>query len=393
MNPLEIQPKQRRVSVTRSPRRFIALAFALGAWIAASTLLTVALARDSDSEEGSAQAQHLEDGPTRGPLMLKEQGMFYVGGDIVHTDWPAAKGLVSSFSGSGDIAINQMYVSFMVPAAQRGVPIILMHGGTLSGACYETTPDRRMGWYEYFARKGHAVYLPDQVSRARSGFNVTAFNEVGAGVRPPSALPNMFVVTKAQTWPLFRFGPSLGTAFADEQFPVEAIDELAKQSIPDQNVEFQNPPSINFITQTRLAELGVKIGGAVLVGHSESGVYPEQAALQNAAGLRGLISIEPGPSCGATTLSKAQIAKLAKLPTLVVFGDHIGDVQTPPLNWPAALADCQQYVDEINQAGGDATMLHLPAAGVFGNSHMLFQDKNNLDVGDMILEWIDAHVK
>jgi hypothetical protein len=31
MNPLEIQPKQRRVSITRSPRRFIAPAFALGA--------------------------------------------------------------------------------------------------------------------------------------------------------------------------------------------------------------------------------------------------------------------------------------------------------------------------------------------------------------------------
>jgi pimeloyl-ACP methyl ester carboxylesterase len=319
--------------------------------------------------------------------------MFYVGGDIVHTDWAnLPNNTLFKVPPSGNIAINQMYVTFMVPQVQRGVPIILMHGGNLSGACYETTPDGRMGWYEYFARKGHAVYLPDQVSRARSGFNVTAFNEVGAGVRPPSALPNMFVVTKAQTWPSFRFGPSLGTAFADEQFPVEAIDELAKQEIPDQNAEFQNPPSINSITQTRLAELGVKIGGAVLVGHSESGFYPERAALQNAAGLRGLISIE-APSCGATTLSKAQIAKLAKLPTLVVFGDHVGDVQTPLLNWPAALADCQQYVDEINQAGGDATMLHLPAAGVFGNSHMLFQDKNNLEVGDMLLEWIDAHVK
>ena len=38
-------------------------------------------------------------------------------------------------------------------------------------------------------------------------------------------------------------------------------------------------------------------------------------------------------------------------------------------------------------------MLHLPAAGVFGNSHMLFQDRNNLQVGDMILSWIDEHVE
>jgi hypothetical protein len=340
---------------------------------------------------GSAQAQDHHAGGTHGPLVLKEQGMFYVGGDVVHTDWANGPNGLLAFPRSGDITVNQMYVTFMVPQIQRGVPIILMHGGTLSGACYETTPDGRMGWYEYFARKGHAIYLPDQVSRARSGFDATPFNEVAAGVRPPSALANFFVLTNAFSWQSFRFGPSLGTAFPDEQFPVEAIDELAKQEIPDQNAEFQQPPGIN-LTPTRLAELGVKIGGAVLVGHSESGFYPELAALQNTAGLRGLISLEPF-SCPATTLSKDQIAKLAKLPTLVVFGDHIGDVPNSVGNWPAILADCEQYVAEINQAGGHATMLHLPAAGVFGNSHMLFQDKNNLQVGDMILSWIDEHVE
>ena len=77
----------------------------------------------------------------------------------------------------------------------------------------------------------------------------------------------------------------------------------------------------------------------------------------------------------------------------MVFGDHLADVSNPVVNWPAALADCVQYVAQINQAGGDATMLHLPAAGVLGNSHMLFQDKNNLQVGDMILSWIDEHVE
>jgi hypothetical protein len=38
-------------------------------------------------------------------------------------------------------------------------------------------------------------------------------------------------------------------------------------------------------------------------------------------------------------------------------------------------------------------MLVLPNVGVFGNSHMMFQDKNNLQVGDMVLSWIDQHVR
>src|SRR5262249_17866958 len=53
-------------------------------------------------------------------------------------------------------------------------------------AVYETTSDGRMGWEEYFVRKGHAVYLPDQVSRARSGFDPTVFSRVHAGVALPS---------------------------------------------------------------------------------------------------------------------------------------------------------------------------------------------------------------
>jgi hypothetical protein len=30
--------------------------------------------------------------------------------------------------------------------------------------------------------------------------------------------------------------------------------------------------------------------------------------------------------------------------------------------------------------------------GVRGNSHMIMQDKNNLEIADLILRWIDARV-
>ena len=45
----------------------------------------------------------------------------------------------------------------------------MLHGATLTGKSWETTPDGRMGWDEYFVRKGHPVYVPDQVGRGRSG--------------------------------------------------------------------------------------------------------------------------------------------------------------------------------------------------------------------------------
>ena len=42
----------------------------------------------------------------------------------------------------------------------------------------------------------------------------------------------------------------------------------------------------------------------------------------------------------------------------------------------------------MNAAGGNAKMLHLPAQGLRGNSHMMMMDKNNLRVADLLIDWI-----
>jgi hypothetical protein len=125
------------------------------------------------------------------------------------------------------------------------------------------------------------------------------------------------------------------------------------------------------------------------MGHSESGFFPEQAALLNPTDIRGMITIETG----CPDLTPQQISTLSKIPTLVVFGDHLGDVPSMPTMWPERLVGCQKFVDRLNAAGGDATMMHLPKYGQFGNSHMLMQDKNSNQVADLILKWIDEHVE
>ena len=84
---------------------------------------------------------------------------------------------------------------------------------------------------------------------------------------------------------------------------------------------------------------------------------------------------------------------MAKIPTLVVFGDHLGDVPSSPIKWKERFDGCQEFVDQVKAAGGDATMMHLPKYGQFGNSHMLMQDKNSNQVADLILKWIDEHVE
>jgi len=316
------------------------------------------------------------------PLVLASQGSFFVGGE---TKTVAAAG-PGPAGGGGDITVNQMYVQYQTPAAgDRHVPVVMVHGCCLSSKTWETTPDGRMGWNEYFVRRDRAVYLADQVSRARSGFDPTTISAVKAGRVPAAELPNVLSASHQIAWTVFRFGPRYGESFPDGQFPIEAVEELYKQMIPDLNSLLPTPNP----TWKNMAALAVRLKGAILMGHSESGFFPEEAALIDPAGIRGIISIEM--PCRAVTA--AQAATLAKIPTLIMFGDHLGDVQGGPANWGTSYQSCETFVKQLKSAGGDAEMMHLPTLGIHGNSHMLMQDRNNLDLADLILKWIDEHVE
>jgi pimeloyl-ACP methyl ester carboxylesterase len=318
------------------------------------------------------------------PLVLKEQGSFFVGGENKTVAQPAAGPIPAQ---TGEITVNQMYVQYQIPMkGSQHVPVVMVHGCCLSSKTWETTPDGRMGWSEYFARRDRSVYLADQVSRARSGFDPTAFAEAKQGTRPAAQMPNILDATHQVAWTVFRFGPKYGEAFPDGQFPIEAVDELYKQMIPDLNSTL--PPNAN-PTWTQMAALAVKLKGAVLMGHSESGFFPEQAALIDPSGVRGIVSIEmPCP-----TMTAPQIATLATIPALFMFGDHLGDVSGGPANWQQSFNSCKTLVEQLKQAGGDAEMMHLPALGIRGNSHMLMQDRNSDRLADLVIAWIDKHVE
>ena len=71
------------------------------------------------------------------------------------------------------ITIGQMYVQFQIPAKKIRRRLAGHHGARLHahGACLESTPDGREGWYPYFVRKGVPSYVVDQAGRGRSGFD------------------------------------------------------------------------------------------------------------------------------------------------------------------------------------------------------------------------------
>ncbi len=306
------------------------------------------------------------------PLTVGEQGSFFVGGTV------------KTVSPGNDVTIHQMYVSYQVPVGKRRTPVVFTHGCCLSSKTWETTPDGRMGWSEYFLRAGHAVYLTDQVGRARSGFDATPFNQVREGTLAPSQQPGINHASHQFAWRVFRFG-EYPVPFPGVRFPMDAVDELYKQMIPDLNSGLPVPTP----TWQALADLAAQIHGAVLVGHSQSGTFPFEAALINPAGVRGLVSIEPG-ACDRSGYSAEQIAALARHPILVVFGDFLAELGG---FWQRAYDNCIGFIEQVNAAGGNATMLYPPDLGIHGNTHMLMQDDNSLELADMVLAWIAEQVE
>ncbi len=237
-------------------------------------------------------------------------------------------------------------------------------------------------------RKGHPVYVPDQVGRGRSGFNQAIYNGARAGSAPSAGQPVWLRFSDEVVWPNFRFGSKPGAPYPDSQFPVAAVDELSKQGVPDPSFGLPQPNP----TLKALSNLATQLKGAVLMGHSQSGSFPLGATLLNPAAAKGLVLVEPG-SCPASYTAD-QIATLAKVPILVVFGDH-RDTETglPTLpTWQGRFEACQAMIGRINSAGGQAEMLAPPERGIRGNSHMIMQDRNNLQIADLILQWIDARV-
>jgi hypothetical protein len=53
----------------------------------------------------------------------------------------------------------------------------------------------------------------------------------------------------------------------------------------------------------------------------------------------------------------------------------------------------QALIDTIKAGGGRAAFLLLPDIGITGNSHMTMMDKNNLQVADVVLKWLDENAQ
>ena len=111
-------------------------------------------------------------------VLVREMGSFHVGGGLVtlaglplRQRGSTRGGPVRTVDPNGEIAAGQMYAQYVRLAEPRGrFPVLMWHGGGMSGVNWETTPDGRVGWQMLFLRAGLDVFVCDSVERGRASW-------------------------------------------------------------------------------------------------------------------------------------------------------------------------------------------------------------------------------
>ncbi|MGI4946127.1 MAG: esterase, partial [Janthinobacterium lividum] len=311
---------------------------------------------------------------TAADLTLRDMGSFFVGGRMVETEGApveqhvlARDGVPVRIDPNGTTSLGQMYVQYAIPAGSGGPPVLFWHGGSLTGATWESTPDGREGWFTRFLRLGWACCNVDAVERGRSGW---------APRDPHFAAPAM-LRTLQDSFTQFRIGRPVrdgslaslqAAAFPQCRFPLEAFGAFMRQVVP----RWSTTDELAVDAYCRLLE---RVGPAVIVAHSQGGAFAFRAAERCPRQVAAIVAIEPaqgGTLEGGATGGGA----LAGIPVLAVYGDHIG----LDARWPAIRARTERYFAVARAAGTSVEVLDLPQRGIHGNSHMLMMERNNAEI-------------
>ena len=261
------------------------------------------------------------------------------------------------------------YIKLTNPKARY--PLLLWHGGGLTGVTWETKPDGQPGWQMYFLNAGHDVYVSDAVERGRASWS--RYPEVYSG--------EPVFRTKKEAWEAFRIGPDSSYAtdpverkvHPGQRFPIAAFDVFAMQSVPRWVTNDAK-------TQAAYNALVAKVCPCVIVVHSQGGNFGFNAALAAPDKVKALIAVEPS---GAPPES-ANLAAVKDVPQLIVWGDFIAQSEL----WTKLSQASTAYHKALAAMGGKVDWLSLPDKGIKGNGHMLMMDTNSDHVAELIQKWM-----
>ncbi|KAH3913401.1 hypothetical protein HBI56_083980 [Parastagonospora nodorum] len=326
---------------------------------------------------------------------------------------------VTTGNTTSQIMTGQIYVERLTPPnVTQANPLVFIAGAGQTGTNFLETPDGRPGWASFFLDKGYIVYLSDQASRGRSRWQPSVGSMIASGTEKVEEI--FTALSKHNLWPqskLHTQWPGTGLV-GDPTF--DAFYASQVQYMPDSNIyEDENTAAYSALLD--------KIGAAHVFTHSQAGSYGWRIGDARPSLVKSIIALEPagppfdgrapftGNKTWGITYEKVEyeppigndsslldtvrvpapdadhndcilqrdparkLKNLMDIPVLVV---------TSEASYHAPYDYCT--VAFLKQAGVQVEFADLPKEGIHGNGHFLFMEKNNIEIAERILKWIES---
>lgn len=255
-----------------------------------------------------------------------------------------------------------------------------------SAAVWQNRWDGGEGFQSIFLRKGFPVYLWDGPRVGRGNLPCEALE---TAPREGQDQINFFA---------WRFGETFPEWYPDVQFPIGDA-EAWNQAMRARYEEFDTVENAK-LEAVAAAEALERTGPAVLVTNSAGGLRGLLAAIDS-SNVKAIVAYEnvgfvfpdseepkqaAGPY-GPIYVPDEQFLKLTRIPMIFVWGDHLEQSRGPS----TVLPENERFVELVNSRGGQAELLKLRDAGLKGNTHLPFADLNNLEVADLLMQYLERH--
>ncbi|KAK4501080.1 hypothetical protein PRZ48_006886 [Zasmidium cellare] len=366
--------------------------------------------------------------PPRSPWAAVEayarRNYFYAGGQYVNTTQTAV-------NKTAEYMVGQVYVEQLIPfEARYEIPLVFIGGGAQTGTNWLNTPDGREGWASFFLRHGYTVYLAEQAQRGRSPW-LPGEGEIIQF--PVASIEQQF--TAPQDY------PSYPQAVNHTQWPGSGrkgdpiFDAFYKTQVPFQ-VDGMMQAVYNNLSFSALLD---NIGPAIVITHSQAGMYGWQLGDARRDLVKAIVALEPAgppfkgysgppfspewppasdkrpfgltplplqytPPIGANASLLTQQNHTAPTPDLAPCTlqkeparrlTNLSKIPVLMLTSQASYHTVYDYctAEYLKQAGVDVEWVHLPDVGIFGNGHFIFMERNNLEIAEFVEPWIAGHAR
>lgn len=272
------------------------------------------------------------------------------------------------------------------------VPMVMIHGGAHSGACFLTTVDDRPGWAYRAIAAGYPVVLPDWPGSGRSGFREVSTLDGAAIVAAMGQLleaidGSVILVTHSMSGPygwklIERYGPRIRAVVAVSPGMPGNIQPVPTVLTHDtESIVIQGPTRQRRILlrdpaiADRSTVLQKFIGSSTrfpidTVDHYQHTLQPIAPRL-----------VYERQNIASQQLRVENAAYFQGKPILVTTGsddtDHPRELDGAIVEWLKTLGACADFD-------------YLPASGIMGNGHMMMMEANSDEIMTRILAWLEA---